>query len=78
MSFAIGSLVRTRGREWVVLPESGEDFLVVRPRGGTDDEIAGVHLKLEAVEPVTLVRPQWTSSLGDAPGRASRKLFSPP
>ncbi len=31
MSFAIGSLVKARGREWVVLPESGEQMLVLRP-----------------------------------------------
>ena len=30
MSFAVGSLVRARGREWVVLPESDDD-LVLRP-----------------------------------------------
>src|SRR5437879_6374246 len=31
MNFAVGSLVRARGREWVVLPESGEQMLSVRP-----------------------------------------------
>jgi len=31
MSFAPGTLVKARGREWVVLPESEDDFLVVRP-----------------------------------------------
>ena len=36
MSFAIGSLVRARGREWVVLPESTGDTLIVRPLGGGD------------------------------------------
>ncbi len=64
MSFAVGSLVRTRGREWVVLPESEEDFLLVRPLGGTDDEIAGIHLGLETVEPATLVPPS-PDDLGD-------------
>jgi len=28
MPFAVGSLVRARGREWVVLPESEEELLV--------------------------------------------------
>jgi len=50
MSFAVGSLVKARGREWVVLPESQEDFLVLRPLGGTEDEIAGIHTGLEAIE----------------------------
>ena len=30
MSFAVGSLVKARGREWVVLPESDEQMLVLR------------------------------------------------
>ena len=28
MTYAVGSLVRARGREWVVLPDSVEDLLV--------------------------------------------------
>ena len=47
MTYAIGSLVKTRGREWVVLPESSDEWLVLRPLGGTDQEIAGVFLPLE-------------------------------
>ena len=47
MTYAVGSLVKTRGREWVVLPESSDDWLVLRPLGGTDQEIAGVFLPLE-------------------------------
>ena len=39
MSYAVGSLVKARGREWVVLPESDADMLVLRPLGGTDDEV---------------------------------------
>jgi superfamily II DNA or RNA helicase len=50
MSYAVGSLVKARGREWVVLPESEEDLLVLRPLGGTDDEITGICLTLENVE----------------------------
>ena len=50
MSFAVGSLVRARDREWVVLPESSGELLVLRPLGGSDDELAGV---LTALEPVT-------------------------
>src|SRR5213083_2137529 len=63
-AFAIGALVRTRGREWVVLPESEEDFLVLRPLGGTDDEIAGIHLGLEEVHSATLP-PPGVDHLGD-------------
>lgn len=64
MSFAPGTLVRARGREWVVLPESDDAFLVVRPLGGTLQETASIHSTLETVESETfqlLVR----SDLGD-------------
>ena len=50
MTFAVGSLVRARGREWVVLPESEGDLLVLRPLGGTEDEVAGILQALERVE----------------------------
>jgi superfamily II DNA or RNA helicase len=44
-----GTLVHARGREWVVLPESSDDLLLVRPLGGLDEEITGI---LTVVEPV--------------------------
>ena len=42
MSFAVGSLVKARSREWIVLPESEDDLLVLRPLGGTEDEVTGI------------------------------------
>lgn len=51
--FATGSLVRARGREWVVLPESEPDFLVVRPLGGGLNDTAGIFPALEYIEPAT-------------------------
>lgn len=48
--FQPGALVRARGREWVVLPESRPDLLMARPIGGLDDEIVGL---LPAVEEIT-------------------------
>ena len=45
--FSVGSLVKARGREWVVLPESDDEMLILRPLGGRDDEIAGIYLPLE-------------------------------
>ena len=30
-TFAAGTLVRARGREWVVLPESSDELLMLRP-----------------------------------------------
>lgn len=41
-----GKLVSLRGREWVVLPSDDPDLLIVKPLGGSDDEIAGVYLPL--------------------------------
>ncbi len=64
MSFAVGSLVRARGREWVVLPETTEDLVLVRPIGGTDDEETGILTELEPVEPATFALPDPTQ-LGD-------------
>ncbi|GAB4245451.1 MAG: helicase-related protein [Thermoleophilia bacterium] len=57
MTFAVGSLVRARGREWVVLPESESDLLVLRPLGGTEDEVIGILPALEPVEPATFALP---------------------
>ena len=42
MSFTVGSLVRARGREWVVLPESSEEMAMLRPLGGGDREVTGI------------------------------------
>ncbi|MDE2126263.1 MAG: DEAD/DEAH box helicase [Armatimonadetes bacterium] len=57
MSFAVGSLVKARGREWVVLPESEGELLVLRPLGGTEDEVSGIFLPLEKVEPASFDLP---------------------
>lgn len=59
MSFTVGSLVRARGREWVVLalPESDEQVLMLRPLGGSDLEKTGIHPGLEQVQPATFEPP---------------------
>jgi superfamily II DNA or RNA helicase len=64
MTFAVGSLVRARGREWVVLPESEPDLVVLRPLGGTDEEVTGILTALEDVQPASLAPPQ-ADDLGD-------------
>ncbi len=58
--FAVGSLVKARGREWVVLPESNDKLLVLRPLGGTEDETTGIYLPLEKVEPASFDLPDPT------------------
>lgn len=59
-----GTLVHARGREWVVLPDSTEELLMLRPLGGLDEEITGV---LPAVEPVASAtfRLPTTEDIGD-------------
>lgn len=63
-SFSIGSLVSTRGREWVVLPDSSDELLILKPLGGSDDEITGILTALEAVKPASFNLPD-PSQLGD-------------
>lgn len=43
MAFDIGSMVHARGRDWVVQPESADDFLLLKPLGGSDLEITGIY-----------------------------------
>ncbi len=64
MRFEVGSLVRARGREWVVLPESEGDLYLVRPLGGTDDEITGIYAPIEEVAPARFDLPDPTE-IGD-------------
>ncbi|QVQ53165.1 DEAD/DEAH box helicase [Spiractinospora alimapuensis] len=56
-SYAPGSLVSARGREWVVLPESAEEMLVLRPLGGGDDDVAAVFPSLEDVAEASFAWP---------------------
>lgn len=46
-SFYPGSLVSARGREWIVLPESAEDTLRLRPLSGGSKEECLIYLPLE-------------------------------
>lgn len=63
-----GKLVTLRGREWVVLPSDDPDTLVVKPLGGSDDEITGIYLPLgieaDRVEDARFERPS-PADLGD-------------
>ncbi|HFE46615.1 MAG TPA: ATP-dependent helicase, partial [Nannocystis exedens] len=76
MTFAVGSLVRARGREWIVLPESSaeEELLVLRPLGGTDEEITGIYTPLEEVTAARFEHPDPERDRGN--NRAARLLIS--
>jgi superfamily II DNA or RNA helicase len=67
MSFDVGSLVKVRGREWVVLPESNEDenMLILRPLGGTEEEITGIYLPLEMPESAEFPLPDPSKDMGN-------------
>ncbi|SFL06582.1 DEAD/DEAH box helicase [Streptosporangium canum] len=56
-SYTPGSLVSARDRDWVVLPESAPDMLVLRPLGGADDDIAAVFPDFEPVRSAEFAPP---------------------
>jgi hypothetical protein len=67
VDFEVGSLVKVRGREWVVLPPEEPDpkWLSLKPLGGSQDEILGVHQDLEKVSSATFQPPD-PRDIGDA------------
>ncbi len=52
-----GSLIRARGREWLVLPDSNDHILLVRPAGGLDEEVTGIAPAVELIEPAQFANP---------------------
>jgi len=67
MSFDVGALVKVRGREWVVLPQSDDDpdMLILRPLGGTEDEVTGIYLPLESPEAARFELPDPAADMGN-------------
>lgn len=57
-AFKAGSLVRLHDRNWVVQP-SNEDVIILKPLGGTDEEIKGIYkaLALKNEQPERAVFP---------------------
>ncbi|WP_272423800.1 helicase-related protein [Polyangium jinanense] len=51
-TYSPGTLVRARGREWIILTGSDAETLRVRPISGSEDDQTWIHLALEA-DPVT-------------------------
>ncbi|MCU0690473.1 MAG: DEAD/DEAH box helicase [Polyangiaceae bacterium] len=52
VNYGPGSLIRARGREWIVLTGSDAETLRVRPVSGSEDDQTLIHIALEA-DPVT-------------------------
>src|SRR5918911_4166175 len=67
----VGSLVRARGRDWVVLPPTDADVLTLRPITGGEEDTVGIFLPLEGrdVHPSSFGPPD-PQHAGDATGAA--------
>lgn len=50
ITFTPGKLVELRDREWVVQPSGQRDILLLKPLGGSEEEITGIYLPLEFEE----------------------------
>lgn len=48
LTFTPGSIVRARGRDWIVLPSSEQEALHLRPMSGSEADTAWIHLDLES------------------------------
>ncbi len=55
--FSLGSLVSVRDREWIVQPGSNDELLLLKPLGGSEDEIIGVLSSLERISSATFDLP---------------------
>ena len=55
--FTPGSIVRARGREWIVLPESSGEDLYLRPLGNGEEDQVRLLAALEAVEQALFPAP---------------------
>ena len=66
--FSPGSLVKARGRDWIVLPESDPDVLRVRPLTSAHQAEEGLFLPLEGeqIRPASFVDPD-PARCGDLP-----------
>lgn len=46
INYSPGNLIRYRNRDWMVLPSNQDELLMVKPLGGSDEEITGIFLPL--------------------------------
>ncbi|MCK5229971.1 MAG: hypothetical protein KAR13_06880, partial [Desulfobulbaceae bacterium] len=68
MEFKAGSLVSARSRDWVVLPSPQDDLVLLKPLGGSEEEITGIYLPLafkdDKIESTNFPLPS-TDDIGD-------------
>jgi len=50
MKFKPGSLITARNRDWVVLPSNDAKLVLLKPLGGSEEEITGIYLPLAFAE----------------------------
>jgi superfamily II DNA or RNA helicase len=50
--FSPGTLVRARGRSWVVQPSEHQNLVRIKPLGGSEDEVTAIYLPLKFREDV--------------------------
>lgn len=75
MKFKAGALVRVRDRDWVVLPSNDENLMLLKPLGGSEDEITGIYLPLAFEnDKITSTYFVWPSA-GDLGDISSAKLL---
>jgi superfamily II DNA or RNA helicase len=72
--FLPGSLVAARGREWIVLPESDQQTLRVRPLGGGERDETLIYLPLER-QPVQAATFPWPTAAQARNHSASQLLL---
>jgi len=70
MDFKAGSLVHARSRDWVVLPSPEDDLVLLKPLGGSEEEITGIYLPL-AFEDDTIESTSFPLPTGDDIGDIS-------
>ncbi len=65
-SYSIGSIVKFRSREWVIVPPGEPDLLHLRPLAGSEEDACGVYLPAEDEKPQPAVFPLPTvDDIGD-------------
>lgn len=77
-AYSVGSLVRCREREWVVLPSESDNLLLLRPLGGSEKEQIGIYLPItealgiDKIEPATFPEPDINLTGDHTSGRLLR------
>ena len=77
MKYKPGSLVTARNRDWVVLPSNDEKLVLLKPLGGSEEEITGIYLPLafadDRIESTSFPLPS-AKDMGDI--ASARQLYN--